>query len=82
MMDQLHLPETKWLWRRLQELEQFIGPEFCRQSVLAILCIAESVYMNSLRSLANPTISVDDDELSIAHIEEVMMKSAVVPVAA
>ena len=37
MMDQLHLPETKWLWRRLQELEQFIGPEFCCQSVLAIL---------------------------------------------
>ena len=82
MMDRLHLPETKWLWRRLQELEQYIGPDFCSHSVLAILCIAESVYMNSLRSLANPTIAVDDDELSIAHIEEVMMKSVVEPVAA
>ena len=62
-------------------MEKFIGPDFCRHSVLAILCIAESVYMNSLRSLANPTISVDDDELSIAHIEEVMMKKVVKPVA-
>lgn len=73
LMERLSLPETKWLWQRLQELEQYAGSDFCRYTVLAILCSAESVYMNSLRSLANPTISVDDDELSIAHIEEIMV---------
>ena len=74
MMDRLHFPETRWLWKRLEELEHFFGVDFCRHSVLAVLCVSETVYMNSLRSIANPTISVDDDELSIAHIEEVMMK--------
>ena len=74
MMDRLHFPETRWLWQRLTELEQVIGNDFCRHSVLAVLCAAETVYMNSLRSIANPTISVDDNELSIAHIEEIMMQ--------
>ena len=49
LMDKLHYPETRWLWRRLKELEVYTGHDFCRHSVLAILCVAENVYMNSLR---------------------------------
>lgn len=73
LMDRLHFPQMKWLWRRLVELESTVGPGFCAYSVMAILCIAEPVYMQKLRSITKPSFEITDDESAIAHMEEVMM---------
>lgn len=74
LMENLYYPQMKWLWRRLQEIQQFVGNDFCHHSVLAVLGAAEPIYMQTLRPIVKPSISIDDNEMSIAHLEEVMMK--------
>ena len=49
-----------------------LGETFCHRSVLAILNVSEPIYMQTLRPIVSPTISIADDEMSVAHIEEVM----------
>ena len=73
LMPNLHYPQMKWLWSRLQEIRQLIGDDFCHRSVLAVLTTAEPIYMQTLRPIVKPSISVEDNESSIAHLEEVMM---------
>lgn len=72
LMERLHYPQMKWLWRRLQEIQQFLGDAFDPQAVLAILNVAEPIYMQTLRPIVSPSISIADDEMSVAHIEEIM----------
>ena len=72
LMEKLHFPQMKWLWRRIKEIEQVLGETFCHRSVLAILNVSEPIYMQTLRPIVSPTISIADDEMSVAHIEEVM----------
>lgn len=77
LMQQLYFPQMKWLWRRIEEIQSHTDDDFCHHSLMAILCIAEPVYMQTLRSIVCPSISVDDSELSIAHIETVMTTTPV-----
>ena len=74
MMDKLHYPQMKWLWRRLQEVQQFFGDDFSHDYVMSVVGSAEPIYMQTLRPIIKPSINVDDDEMSIAHLEEVMTK--------
>lgn len=80
LMDRLHFPQMKWLWRRLQEITEFAGENFCKDHVLAILCVAEPIYMQTLRSTVNPSVLIDDNEMSIAHIEKIMMQDLDAPI--
>ena len=73
LMPNLHYPQMRWLWGRLQEIKQMIGDNFCHHSVLAVLTTAEPIYMQTLRPIVKPSISIEDNESSIAHLEEVMM---------
>lgn len=74
LMDRLYSPAMLWLWNRIVELEQFCEPEALRDNVAAILCVADLNHVNDLRAIINPTITMDDNEMSIAHIETVMLK--------
>jgi len=72
LMQQLYFPQMKWLWRRIEEVQKHTDNDFSHHALMAILCSAEPVYMQTLRSIVCPSISVEDSELSIAHIETVM----------
>jgi DNA primase len=72
LMENLHFPQMKWLWRRLGEVQSIAGDGFDHHAVLAVLCAAEPIYMQTLRPIVSPSIKVEDNELSIAHIESVM----------
>jgi DNA primase len=74
LMEQLYFPQMKWLWRRIEEVQTHTSDDFSHHALMAILCSAEPVYMQTLRSIVCPSISVEDNELSIAHIETVMTK--------
>lgn len=77
LMEKLHYPQMKWLWRQLQAIQDMLGDAFCSHSVMAVLAVAEPVYMQTLRPIVSPSIKIEDNELSIAHLEEVMMKEVI-----
>lgn len=72
LMKELYFPQMKWLWRRIEEIQSHTNDDFSHHALMAVLCSAEPIYMQTLRSIVCPSIVVDDTELSIAHIETVM----------
>lgn len=74
MMEFLCMPSMIWLWNRIIELEQLLEPNMLRDALAAVLCVADMNYMTELRAILAPTIRIDDDELSIAHMEDVMVQ--------
>lgn len=74
LMDNLYTPSYIWLWNRIKELDGICKEDDLPIVLMSILAVAEPYYMQQLRSIAVPTIAVDDNEMSIAHIEEIMMK--------
>ena len=72
LMKELYFPQMKWLWRRIEEIQSHTNDDFSHHALMAILCSAEPIYMQTLRSIVCPSIVVGDTELSIAHIETVM----------
>ena len=75
LMDQLYSPALIWLWNRIVELEDISKPESLKENLMAILCVADLNHVHDLRNVIVPTIAVEDNELSISHIELVMMKN-------
>lgn len=74
LMDRLYIPCYIWLWLRIQEALPFCTEENLADVLKSMLVVAEPYYMQQLRPLMMPSIVIDDDELSIAHIETVMTK--------
>lgn len=78
IMDMLQFPSYRWLWRRLQELEESSAVDLTPHSVMAVLAVAEPHYTRQLRPLAVPTIKVCRDPGILRHIEDVMCSSLTV----
>lgn len=74
LMSNLYTPSLIWLWQRIQELVEICDPENLSTALMSVLAVAEPYYMQQVRSLVLPTITMDDNELSVAHIEDVMTK--------
>lgn len=74
LMDMLYMPSMVWLWNRISELEPLLEPNLLRDALSAVLCVSDMNYMHELRPVLSPSIKIDDNELSIAHIEDVMME--------
>lgn len=72
MMEHLIVPEMSWLWCRMQELENFCDTTWTAEHLLAILSVAEPVYMQKLRPITRPTISISSSLSVVMHIEDVM----------
>lgn len=74
LMANLVNPDMIWLWNRIDELEQNSKVDCTPYSVMAILGVSEPRYLLKLRSLARPTIEIDDSEGVLIHIEDIMTK--------
>ena len=74
LMEKLYTPGYIWLWLRIQDVLPLCSSESLLDVVKSILVVAEPYYMQQLRPLMMPSIVIDDNELSIAHIESIMMK--------
>jgi DNA primase len=73
LMVHLTSPSIKWLWERVCEVEDICEGVSLADTLLALLCVSESQYMQKLRTVVKPLIVIDDNELSVSHIEEIMM---------
>lgn len=76
MMDALIVAEMVWLWNRIVELEEFSQAIPTKEYVMAILTVAEPKYMQKLRPIMVPTVSVSNSLSVVMHIEDTMFKQA------
>lgn len=74
MMDQLTSPVLQWLWKRLQELEACSTVDLTPHSVMAVVAVAEPHFMQQIRTLVRPNVTVDASEGVIPHISDIMGK--------
>lgn len=74
LMDSLINPDMIWLWNRIKELEEESIVDCTPYSIMAILAVAEPMYLQKLRPLARPTIKIDDSDEVLLHIENIMIK--------
>lgn len=75
LMEYLHFPLMKWLWKRTSEAEEFSPNTPLAEVLAAMLIAAEPHYLQQLRPIIVPTIKVDSSPMVISHIEDVMLKT-------
>lgn len=76
LMCYLSNPDMIWLWERIEELEANSSVDCTPFSIMALLAVAEPRYLQKLRTLARPTIQVDDNPMVLAHIEDTLVGSS------
>jgi DNA primase len=76
MMEFLIVPDMIWLWNRILELESHYTIGFTKESLMAILAVAEPIYMQKLRPITVPTISISSSLSVVMHIEDVMFSQS------
>lgn len=74
LMDKLYTPSLIWLWNRIKEVIEICDPQNFIASLMSVIAVAEPYYMQQVRTIVLPTIIMDDNELSVAHIEDIMTK--------
>lgn len=74
LMGRICNPIYAWLWSRILELQSVLDLPLSETHIMAVLSVAEPQYMQALRAIANPTFLLDDNVMSIAHAEDIMME--------
>lgn len=72
LMDQLTNPALRWLWKRLQELEDCSTVDLTPHSVMAVVSCSEPHFLQQLRTLIRPNVIIDDSDGVLAHLSEIM----------
>ena len=65
-------PALRWLCERLRELEEYSTVDLTPHSVMAVVAVAEPHYMQQLRTLIRPNVTIDDSEGVLAHIHDIL----------
>lgn len=74
LLDYLQFPMMIWLRNRIFEIEQVGNDELDKEIIMAVLCVSEQQYVQSLRTIVSPSIDVHDDQMSIAYMEEILVQ--------
>lgn len=72
-------PPLRWLCDRLAELEEHCASDLTPYSVMAVVAVAEPHFMQQLRTVVQPNVTIDDTQGVIDHIADIMCKD-VLPV--
>lgn len=72
MLKKVTNPALKWLQLRLEELEEHCATDLTPHSVMAVVAVAEPHYMQQLRTLIRPNVTVDDSPGVLAHLASIM----------
>lgn len=74
LLDYLYFPNMIWLRNRILELESIGEDSFNSETLMAVVAVSEQQYMQSLRPILSPSIELYDNDLSVAHIEDIMLR--------
>jgi len=67
-------PAMRWLCDRLEELEQHCATDLTPYSVMAVVVAAEPHFMQQLRTIVQPNVTIDDSEGVLKHIAAIMSR--------
>ena len=65
-------PALKWLVNRLQELEVHCSSDLTPHSIMAVVVASEPHFLQQLRTLIRPNVTVDDSTGVLQHISDIM----------
>lgn len=74
LMEKIQSPAYRWLWQRIQELEQYGEGILSGESVMAILAVSEPHYTRQLRPIARPTIRLEKFQEILKHTESILFQ--------
>lgn len=69
-------PALKWLANRLQELEEYCASDLTPHSIMAVVVASEPHFLQQLRTLIRPNVTVDDSQGVLNHIADIMGEAA------
>ena len=72
MMNNLSHPPLKWLWNRLQELQEHCVTDLTPHSVMAIVAVSEPHFMTQLRTIVRPNVIIDDRAGVFNHLADIL----------
>jgi len=72
MLENVQNPALRWLCERLKELEECSVVDLTPHSVMAVVAVAEPHYMQQVRTLIRPNVTIDDATGVINHLREVI----------
>ena len=67
-------PPLRWLCDRLEELEEHCATDLTPFSVMAVVLVAEPHFMQQLRTVVQPNVTIDDTDGVLKHIADTMNK--------
>jgi DNA primase len=65
-------PALRWLSNRLQELEEHCASDLTPHSIMAVVVASEPHFLQQLRTLIRPNVTVDDSQGVLEHISGIM----------
>lgn len=77
MMAEVTNPALKWLCKRLEELEQCSQIDLTPHSVMAVVAVSEPHYLEQLRTLIRPNVTVDCSEGVIQHLRDTLSSNLI-----
>jgi hypothetical protein len=69
-------PALRWLVNRLQELELHCASDLTPHSIMAVVVASEPHFLQQLRTLIRPNVTVDDSQGVLDHISGIMGKAS------
>ena len=66
-------PPLKWLCERLEELEEHCASDLTPYSVMAVVLVAEPYFIQQLRTVVQPNVTIDDTDGVLGHIKRVIL---------
>lgn len=75
LMANISHPPLAWLWDRLEELEQYCSSDLTPHSVMAVVAASEPHFLQQLRTVVQPNVTIDDSLGVLDHISAILCAS-------
>lgn len=72
LLGKVENPALRWLCERLRELEECSVVDLTPHSIMAVVAVAEPHYMQQVRTLIRPNVTIDDAPGVLEHLREVV----------
>ena len=72
LLEKVENPALRWLCERLRELEECSLVDLTPHSLMAVVAVAEPHFMQQVRTLIRPNVTVDDSEGVLRHLTDIL----------
>ena len=76
MLANVENPALRWLCERLRELEECSTVDLTPHSVMAVVAVSEPHFMQQVRTLIRPNVTVDDSSGVVDHLRDILSSNS------